>query len=350
MFSRSHNTTNGLVEDALALLAKTQDMADEARAPVLADWRRRSPEHAQALDIALEEWTLFGRLHDAPLSVFQRIQLSTETLIASSADKPARTAGILSSVIALFVASFLLSDTSSPPNRIAIQFEDRHHAANQEDFATRYKTTRGEQRELALSNGARLWLNWNSEVLIAEFDDQIHVDVIIGDVLFAVSEDQERPLVIHAGQAIAHAPHAKFAIHSHGPEDAFFQVKEGLVTIASLDQPEVQELGLAQQSFFFRGKPGEVHAADLNSIASWREGKLVFDARPLKEVLYELAHYVERPIRVGEISEKGESITATYSMENADAVLMQLADAYGLEFISPSSDETIVRSIDDRRL
>ena len=350
MTDPSQDAPADLVEDALALLARTQELRAQERLDMLSDWRGRSPDHAEALDAAQQEWALFGDVADAPLSWIQRIQLSTEALIASSVENPARTAGVLSAVIALAVAPILMSEFLPSPARISVQAEDRHHTATFEQIATRHKTARGEQREVALLNGARLWLNWNSEVLIAELDDEIHVDVIVGDVLFAVSKDQKRPLVVHAGQAIAHAPHTKFAIHSHGPEDAFFQVKEGVVTIASPNRSDVQELGPAQQSYFFRGKPGEVNVANLNGIAAWREGKLVFDQRPLKEVLYELSHYTERNIRVGAIADMGDAITATYSIEEADAALMQLADTYKLELINPSSDETVVRSIDGRRL
>lgn len=350
MASQSHNASKDLVEDALALLARTRDMADRPRATLLADWRRRSPDHAEALDAAEEEWALFGEIADAPLNWRQRIQLSTETLIAISTDNPARTAGVLGAVIALFAAPILMTEFSRSPERIAAQTEVHHHAANYDKIATRHKTARGEQREIALPNGARLWLNWNSEVLIAELADEIHVDVIIGDVLFTVSEDQERRLVVHAGEAIAHAPHTKFAIHSHGPEDAFFQVKEGVVTIASLNQPEVQELGPAQQSYFFQGKPGEINPANMKSIAAWREGKLVFDQRPLAEVLYELAHYTQKQINVGPIADIGEGISATYALEEADAALMRLADAYALELVNSSADEILVRSVDRRRL
>lgn len=350
MARQSHNASEDLVEDALALLARTRDMADHPRAALLADWRRRSPEHAEALDAAAEEWALFGEIADAPLNWSQRIQLSTQALIASSADNPARTAGVLGVVIALLAAPVLMSQSSSSPARIAAHAADRHHAANYEKIAIRHKTTRGEQREVVLPNGARLWLNWNSEVLIAEFDDEIHVDVIIGDVLFTVSEDQERPLVVHAGHAVAHAPHTKFAIHSHGPDDAFFQVKEGVVTITSLNRPDIQELGPLQQSYVFRGEPGEINTANLKSIAAWREGKIVFDKRPLAEVLYELAHYTQRQISVGPIADIGEGISATYALEEADAAVMRLADAYALELVSSSADKILVRSVDRRRL
>ena len=350
MASQSHNASKDLIEDALALIARTRDMADQPRAALLADWRRRSPDHAEALDAAAEEWALFGEVADAPLNWRQRIQLSTETLIASGIDNPVRSAGVLGAVIALFTAPILMSQFPPAPARIAVQTEDRHHAAHYEKTATRYKTARGEQREVALPNGARLWLNWNSEVLVAELDDEIHVDVIIGDVLFSISEEQERPLIVHAGQAIAHAPHTKFAIHSHGPDDAFFQVKEGVVTIASLNRPEIQELGPAQQSYFFQGEPGEVNAANLKSIAAWREGKLVFDKRPLAEVLYELAHYTRKQISIGSIADIGEGISATYALEEADAALMRLADAYALELVNSSANEILVRSVDRRRL
>ncbi|MEM9618891.1 MAG: FecR domain-containing protein [Pseudomonadota bacterium] len=342
-----------LIEEALSLLAETEEQPEEARNALRAAWRAQSHGHAKALAQAQAEWDLFASLPNRPLSALDRVQLAAETLTASATDHPAKAAGFVCALVALIVAPMLMPNfsTSSPDASILAESAVRHpHAPSHNSIATRYKTERGEQREVILPNGVSLWLNWNSDVLVAEVEQEIHVDVLLGDAFFTVPKNTKQPLIVHAGEAVAYAPDTEFTIHSHGPQDAFFQVKQGIVTIASAEMQAAQKLGPSQQSYFLNGAGGDVREANFEGIAAWREGKLVFDNRPLVEVLYELAHYTEQKINVGPIAEVSEKVSATFLLNEADEALTRIADAYDLEFINTSASETTVRSVDRRRL
>lgn len=215
--------------------------------------------------------------------------------------------------------------------------------------AVRYRTGRGEQRYIALPEGSSLWLNWNSEVLVAELENEVHVDVLLGDALFSVSEGTGRQLVVHAGETLAYAPQTQFAVHSHSPQDAFFQVKEGVVTLIGAAAKPVR-LAAAEQAYFENGAGSAPRPASPVSIAAWRDGKLIFDQRPLIEVLYELAHYTEQPLRVGEVIDGGDRVSATFNLADADLALLELADQYRLEVYHPGAEAAVVRSISGPRL
>ena len=342
-----------LVEAALLFLAQVEDEPAEQRRERLADWRDRSPAHADALAQARAEWTLFSQAQPVPLTRIERLQLASASTWASALDHPVSVGLSLCGLLALVLVPFLLTGpeesmvpTSVPATIAASHYHDAFHAQE----AVRYRTDRGEQKHVALPDGSSLWLNWNSEVLVATLKDEVHVDVLLGDALFTVSDKSDRPLVVHAGQTLAYAPRTQFTVHSHSPKDAFFQVKEGAVTIIGTDVSAPIKLAAAEQAYFENGAGSAPRPASLSSIGAWLEGKLIFDERPLIEVLYELAHYTEQPLRVGEVIDSGDRVSATFDLVDADLALLELADQYRLEVYRPEADAAVVRSIDGRRL
>ncbi|MEO1081079.1 MAG: FecR domain-containing protein [Pseudomonadota bacterium] len=346
-----NNPNNHLEEEALLLLAEVADLPDPDRSRRLRQWREQSSPHAAALDRAQAEWDLFAEVRVEPLSVSDRSRLGVQTLVASSMDHPLRSASVLSVMAALLIWVTNAPQDSADALRVEIAegMSTQIHSAEFEAGAERYSTSRGEQRRVDLSDGSTLWLNWNTDVLVADQGGDIHVDVRVGDVLFEISKDLTTQFVVHAGQTFAYAADTEFAIHSHGLDDAFFQVKKGVLRLTSSAQDGVREIPAARQSFYAKGVGGSLGQADLKSIAAWREGKLVFDERPLEDTLWELAHFTERPLRVGPLAGAQPQITATYALEDADKALLQLADAHGLELVDGGEAEILVRAIDPRR-
>ena len=341
-----------LEEQALLLLIETARLSATEREQRLCQWEQRSAAHREALAQAQSEWALFGKLQREPLAPGQRSRLGLQALWASSKDHPLRAGSALSVLAALLLWAGAPGDQRGEtlPGPLPEQrLSELARAVHSSDSAQYYRTARGEQREIRLSDGSSIWLNWNTEILVLDTDREIHVDVIIGDVMFSIARGKQQPLVVHAGQTFAYAADTEFAIHSHGPDDAFFQVKRGSLTIAGEHQAQGRELAAAQQSFYYEGVGGTLSETALDSIAAWREGKLVFDDRPLTEILGELAHFTERPIQIGPIAASETSITATYALTEADAAVLQLADAHQLELLRSADDALLIRSIDGRR-
>ncbi len=345
-----HAEDQPLNEEALLLLVATADLPELERRQRLREWQERSPQHRIALERAREEWALFGEVSDRPLGRADRARLGAQVLLASAMDRPLRAGGAASIVLALLLWGLVATAPDSQVSVVPSVARSEQMQAERAGGPFRsYRTERGEQLEIPLPDGSRVWMNWNTEVRILEKEHEIHVDVQIGDVLFSVARDQERPLVVHAGQTFTYPADTEFAIHSHGQDDAFFQVKKGVLRIASPQQQGQQRLGAAQQTYYLNGVGGSLSETSPRSIAAWRRGQLVFDERPLEETLWELGHFTEQPLRVGQIIDATTEITATFALNEADAALLQLADAHGLELIADGAEAMLVQSIDSRR-
>lgn len=338
-----------LIEEAILLLAETTGKASVDRDHQIHEWQLRSRQHERAMERALSEWTLLGRLRNRPMDVRQKCQFAVQLLIAQSSDHPLRAAAIVLLVLGLgFQSGRLLDESTQNSRQVATASSHAEYRSTTpvEGIARSYRTARGEQSKIALSDGSLIWLNWNTEVLILDEGDETRVDVLLGDVLFEVAEGRKNSLIVHAGQTHAYARDTEFAIHSHGGDDALFQVKKGVLMIDGSQESDTRNLTTAQQTHYANGVAGGLSEADINSIAAWRDGKLVFDERPLREALWELSHFTERPIYVGTLRNHEVGVTATYALSEADAAVMQLADTHALELIKENAARTLVRSID----
>ncbi|MEM6415653.1 MAG: FecR domain-containing protein [Pseudomonadota bacterium] len=332
-----------LVDQALKLLIATRDYPAERRRHDLAEWRALSQDHAAAMDKAMSTWGVLSQVSDRPISLTEKMRLNAETALAGARDFPGRTGVLACLLLCCVLVPFGLQTVTNQFDRQTVY--DRYALEN-EPKLDRITTQRGEQRKVEFVDGIEVWLNWNTDILIADRKDGLHVDLRLGDVLFLIPKRIKKRIIIHAGDAIVRPKGSEFAVHAHSPQDGFFQVRRGSIIITSTTTDDQQSIGAAQQAFFLEGKAHDIEAVDVASIATWKDGKLVFDQWPLKSVLHALSHYTEQKLTVGDITDKPQTVTATYPIDDADSALVQLAAAYDLEVLSPSDSEIIIQSTD----
>ncbi|MEM0930633.1 MAG: FecR domain-containing protein [Pseudomonadota bacterium] len=347
MTSRDPERLDALAKDALSLLLATAELPEDERASILDDWAAQSAEHDDALAHASDEWGLFGSLPDDRMSFRDRIGLAADIALTQATDHPARVATVACAALALLILpmGFSLMPPAARQDPAAGEPATWDHTDDFTHQMTRYITGQHEQREIELPDGSRLWLNWNSEVIVADLDDEVHVDVIIGDALFAPSTQRDKALVVHAGQAFTYNPTTEFAVHTHGTRYAAFAVKKGVLSLKSRTSDLPIHIAANQRVNVSNGEGGLIEAVSARSIGDWREEKIVLVERPLVDALYSLAHYTEKPLRVGLIDDPQRRVTATFSMRNAEDALMQLASTYDLELDPQSPDALEIRSV-----
>ena len=323
-----NSPSKDLIAEALALLEQTSDNTP-ARLKALADWSARSPDHAGALAIAEAEIALFAQLRNPQPRGLERLQIGLETIAAQAGERPLQVTAASFALAALLTLPISIY-WSSLPDVARVESELIPHISAKPSTA-HYATARGEQTSFVLEDGSTVWLNWDSEVEVWFIEAERHVDLMRGAAVFSVAEDADRPFIVHAGDAVARVLGTEFTVHKHDAERVVFEVKEGLVAVNAVDGRETVQLAQAETVTFQTGGLGEVRKTSVSSIGAWRDGLLIFEESPLKEVLGELGHYTTRRLQITDLEEPDRPVTATFFIDDADGALESLKAVFDLE-------------------
>ena len=98
-------------------------------------------------------------------------------------------------------------------------------------------TARGEQSEVQLDDGSRLWLDGATWLEVRYYPTRREVTLFDGQALFSVEEDATRPFQVRAGPLRATVTGARFAVR-HAPDAAHHEqvhvaVEQGRVRVGN---------------------------------------------------------------------------------------------------------------------
>jgi transmembrane sensor len=154
-----------------------------------------------------------------------------------------------------------------------------------------HRTAQGEVKTIDLADGSRLELDTASEAQVHYSRREREIRLVRGRAAFTVAHGDARPFEVFAGQVKVRDIGTQFDVR-HGADGIAVAVLDGEVEVAGKpdDAPVAlrrgQRIGYAPD-----GAAGPVQVVDIDRYSAWREGKLVFQDRPLREVLEELGRY-----------------------------------------------------------
>lgn len=165
---------------------------------------------------------------------------------------------------------------------------------------TTYVVATGAQgREtIKLADGSRIDLNASTR-LILDRDNPRFARLDRGEALFTVVHDAENPFIVQTGGAtLMDAGTAFNVIRDAGRTEV--SVSEGLV----IYNPDSDRVALAAGRMLRATGKGQIKIANLEtrSVASWREGQLVYDNVPLSIVASDLSRNLGVEIGVGKVA------------------------------------------------
>lgn len=198
-----------------------------------------------------------------------------------------------------------------------------------------YETGIGEQTAFLLDDGSVVSLNAQSQLRVSFDDERRNVQLVSGEAMFDVAKDSRRPFRVSTGSAIAHAVGTQFNVRYRG-SDTTVTVVEGLVdvrsaTVSSSSPSPVPSdsggtiLGVGQQA---RVGSGEVAVIETNvqEATSWRERRLVFDARPLSDVVFEFNLFNDQQIVISDPSVAGRTISGSFDADDRESFALFLSE------------------------
>lgn len=214
-----------------------------------------------------------------------------------------------------------------------------------------YSTVVGEQVSFPLSDGSVVVLNARSVAEVDYSNSERIVRLVAGEALFEVEKDPDRPFRVVTERAMIQALGTSFNVR-HRQERTTVTVVEGVVDVRSLDVPG-EDNGSGREASDDTGAktPGPANArsvrltagqqvlmdsqtaevtvteADVESATSWRERRLVFEARALSDVVSEFNLYSDRPIEIRDPDLASVLISGAFDADDPESFALFLSGA-----------------------
>lgn len=179
----------------------------------------------------------------------------------------------------------------------------------------------GETREITLPDGSRAALN-SSTALALDYSASLRrVRLLEGQALFTVQPDTARPFQVAAGEGWSRAVGTAFDVDMRA-ESVAVTVVEGRVAVG-LDgsaAPSVL-LGADEAVRYGRGGVAAPQQVDAAMATAWRRGKLIFNRRPLEDVVSELQRHTHSRILIAGSGLKALEVTGVFDLNDPSGVL-----------------------------
>ena len=221
-----------------------------------------------------------------------------------------------------------------------------HLSARSDSGMRSYATHRGERVTVQLLDGTKVTLAPESRLRIsAGFGAHDRAVELEGEAAFSVVHDSTRPFTVKAGPALVVDVGTQFDLRAYsGDRVAQVAVAEGSVAIgaASPGMDPRTPKGSANEGRGAEGvlvSGGEVGQLDVVGHATtskignsatyfaWTHGRLVFERRPLREVLGAIARWYDMDVTVRDSVVADRLVTAEFSTESPSEMIQALAHA-----------------------
>ena len=164
-----------------------------------------------------------------------------------------------------------------------------------------YQTEIGGAREVLLADGSRLHLNTATRVAVTLGERERRVVLSEGEALFEVAPDPSRPFLVVAGDETVRAVGTAINVLRHAGA-VTVTVSHGIVEVRPLAGGAAAtgtvagwaaaRLGVGQQHRREEGAPTyTVARVDPEAATAWRSGRLIYESRPLADVVSDLNRY-----------------------------------------------------------
>jgi len=170
-----------------------------------------------------------------------------------------------------------------------------------------YRTAIGERSVITLPDGSILTLDTDSQVRIDYSSRERGVHLLKGQALFEVAKGKPMPFQVYAHDQRITAIGTVFNVRLDGDEVRVAMV-EGVVKVrrSVSDNPSLTStfddvtLSAGEELRAEPAQPILVKAADVQQVASWKGGVLIFNDTRLSDAVAEINRYTTRPIAIAD--------------------------------------------------
>jgi transmembrane sensor len=202
-------------------------------------------------------------------------------------------------------------------------------------LATRpeYRSEIGEIRTIKLEDGSTVYLSSGSALDTDFGPARRHLELLEGEAWFEVAHDPARPFVVRAGNGTATALGTVYDVKN-------MDGKVQVTVIESRVEVDYRSPGASNRKIVLAAGeqtiytddsgPAEVRSSDLDTVSAWRRGRLVFENKPLGEVVTELGRYHRGMIVITDKALRERPVNGVFRTDDPASVVAALENSLGL--------------------
>jgi transmembrane sensor len=283
-------------------------------------WRSRNPAHEAAAREAEAIWHELPRTRHATEHAAGHASLHGAAAVEDAKRGVTRRAVLVGAV----AASAALAIGSAPLGPVSRLFAD-------------LSTGVGERRQVRLPDDSVAFLNTATALSVRYSETERRVVLHAGEARFEIQSDPRHPFVVAAGSGEAHAIGTVFDVRRDGA-DVSVTVVDGTVEVRVVDNPAGQagsvRVSAGQQASY--GQDGQLTAPqpiDVAAATAWFRGKLIFNRRPLGEVVAELERYRPGRVVVADSRLRQLEVTGVFDLDDTDGLLRAVEQSLHVQVI-----------------
>lgn len=186
----------------------------------------------------------------------------------------------------------------------------------------------GETRQATLPDGSRIELDARSAVALHYGPTQRRVTLLEGEAWFDVAPDAARPFVVEAAGGTTTALGTAFDVALENGR-AHVTVTSHRVRVSSGGGEVIVEEG-QQSAYGAREAVEPAEAADVDRATAWRRSRLVFEDRPLGDVVRALGRYHRGFVYFIDPALQARRVTGVFNANDPIAALDEIETSLGL--------------------
>lgn len=204
-----------------------------------------------------------------------------------------------------------------------------------------YFTGVGESKRVVLDDGSHVELNAKSAIAVHYAADHRSVVLLAGEAFFEATPDPSRPFVVEASGGTVTALGTAFDVAVEG-RSAHVAVAQHRVAVASGGREVIVSEG-QQSAYAARSTPQPAVPADIDLATSWRRGRLIFENRPLGDVVEALGRYHQGYVYIANAALRSRRVSGVFRIDDPLAALDEIESSLGLHTTYLSKYLIIIR-------
>ena len=187
----------------------------------------------------------------------------------------------------------------------------------------------GKRSTLTLSDGSKVWLNSGS---VLEFPSQFsgkqrEINLVSGEMYIEVTPERKKVFFVHTADFKVRVYGTAFNVSSYEDASQSVVLVEGSVGLQPSDGKDETYLYPGERAAYTGEGTFETQKVDVRKYVCWKEGYLLFDDTPMRDVLKQIERYYNLSFDIGkEVSFKDETCSGKIILsENLDNVLTAIS-------------------------